>query len=87
MISDGFENHVTSYTITYSDSATGNICSMSFITPASSCQDGMCRHTFKVSSSYCNPSANVTASVVATTMLGSGTASDPLMIGRFFLST
>ena len=82
MISDGFENHITSYTITYSDATTGNICSRSSST---SCQDGMCRHTFKVSSSYCNPYASITVTVVATTMLGSGAASNPLIIGCLFV--
>ena len=81
MISDGFENRITSYTITYSDSTTGNICSRTSIAPASLCQDGgMCQHIFKVSSSHCNPSANLTVTVVATTMLGQGTAANPLTI-------
>ena len=82
MISEGFEDHVGSYSISYKDSNTGNICSPVATIPALACIDsGMCRHVFEVSTSFCHPSTNITVTVTATSMFGSGEESVPLIAG------
>ena len=68
-----------SYNISYKDPITGNTCSR---VPALACQDdGVCRHTFEVSSSFCNPLTNISVTVTATSMFGAGEESEPLTIG------
>ena len=79
-ISDGFQNHIISYNISYSDSATGNICSQTTTIPAVTCYNRICIDLFDISSSFCHPSTNITISVLATSMLGPGQSSDPLTI-------
>ena len=76
--------HVTSYSITYLDMATGNICSEDADIPAGSCHGGVCRHVFDVSSSFCHPSTNITITVRTLTLLGAGPPSDPITIGNSF---
>ena len=67
------------YNISYKDPISGNICSR---VPALACQDdGVCSHTFEVSSSLCNPSTNISVTVTATSMFGAGEKSEPLTIG------
>ena len=82
MISDGIGGSVTSYTITYLDSTSGDHCSLVTI-PASSCIGGMCNHTFEVATSSCPACVDINITVYATNILGNGTISDPLTIGCF----
>ena len=82
-ISDGFQNHIISYSISYSDSVTGNICSQTTTIPAIMCYNRICTDVFEVSSSFCHPSTNITISVFATSMLGPGQSSDPLTICNY----
>jgi hypothetical protein len=82
MISDGYEIQVSSYSFSYKDSSTGNICSPVATIPVTSCADsGVCKHTFEVSSSFCHPSTNITVTVLTTNNMGSEEESDPLIIG------
>ena len=85
-ISDAYEIHVISYSISYSDSTTGNVCSQVVTIPASMCHDGVCQHVFKVASSFCHPSTNITITVFASTMLGPGPTTKPIIIGKKYLS-
>ena len=81
-VSDGLENHVVLYSLTYKDSNTGNICSQIATIPASACSEsGVCKHVFEVSSSFCHPSTDITVTVTAASMFGSGMESDPQTIG------
>ena len=79
-ISDEIDGSAQSYTITYTDSTTSTVCSSVEI-QASSCDVQMCGHQFEVSSSSCVPSADVTITVFATNILGSGQTSNPITIG------
>ena len=83
MISDGIDGSAISYTITYMDSITGDPCSLATIT-ASSCVEGICKHTFEVSLSSCPPCVDINVTVYATNILGNGAIiSDPITIGCF----
>lgn len=85
MVSNGYEIRVSSYSISYKDSSTGNICSPITTIPTTSCADNrVCQHTFEVSSSFCHPLTNITVTVMTTSMLGSEEESNPLMIGNHF---
>ena len=86
-VSNGFEVQVPSYSISYKDSNTDNICTQITTVPSISCADnGVCEHTFKVSSSRCHPSTNITVTVIAMSMFGSGLESAPQMIGTCMVS-
>ena len=82
MVSNGYEIQISSYSISYKDSSTGNICSQVTTIPTTSCSNsGVCKHTFEVSSSFCHPSTDITLIVTARNMFGIGKESAPLMIG------
>ena len=82
MVSNGYEIQVSSYSISYKDSSTGNICSPVTNIPITSCvESGVCNHMFEVSSSFCHPSTNITVVVTTTNMFGSEEESDSRMIG------
>ena len=81
-ISDGFDDDITTYTVSHLDSATGNVCSRPAIIPASMCLGGTCKHVFEVSDSFCHPSTNISVSVTTTSSLGSEIASDSITIGK-----
>lgn len=81
MISDGIDGSSISYTITYMDSASGDLCS-SVTIPASSCIDGICNHAFEVPLSSC-PCMDINITVYSTNILGNGATSDPLTISCF----
>ena len=73
-----------SYNISYKDPSTGNTCSQVATIPALACQDnGVCRHTFEVSSSFCHPSTNISVTVTAASMFGVGEESEPLTISIY----
>ena len=70
-----------SYTISYSDSASGIICGSTTI-PASSCEDGTCDDVFVVATSTCAPSTDITVTMFTTNVLGNGPISVPTKIGQ-----
>ena len=80
MISDGIDGSATSYTISYLDSISGDLCSSATI-PASLCVEGMCNHTFEVSTSSCPPCVDINITIYVTNILGNGAISDPITIG------
>lgn len=83
MTSNGYQIQVSSYSISYKVSSTGNICSQGATIPIASCADtGVCKHIFEVSSSFCHPSTNITVTVVTINTFRSTQESDPLMIGN-----
>ena len=68
--SDGMEDTIVSYTITYSDSNLDITCGSIDIQP-SFCEGGVCRDTFDItSSSHCPPSADVNITVSAISAYG-----------------
>ena len=81
-IADGFDNNIVSYTISYSDSTTGNVCSQPVTIPASNCPGGTCKHVFQISTSFCHPATNITVSVTTVSLLGAELTSDPITIGK-----
>ena len=87
-ISEGYEDNVGLYNISYKDSSTStnNICSDAATIPAVECMDsGVCRHVFDASASYCSLSTNITVTVTATSMFGPGEESTPMIIGMVIL--
>ena len=82
MVSSGYEIQVSSYSISYKDTSTGNICSPVTNIPITSCvESGVCNHIFEVSSSFCHPSTNITVAVGTINTFGSEEESDFRMIG------
>ena len=81
IISDGFKNDIVSYSVSYLDSTTSNICSQVATIPVSACQDRVCKHRFHVSTTFCHPMTNITVIVTTTSLLGQGLPSNPLIIG------
>ena len=80
IISDGIDGSATTYTLTYYNSISGIICG-SAIVLATTCMDGVCRHTFTYEESACGSSSiSVNVTISATNHLGSGPASDPVMV-------
>ena len=74
------EDFETSYTVIYSTS--GSKCDSTTIqTP--SCGNKMCNVVFDISSSSCLFSDNVTVSVFASSILGSGSLSKAITVGMF----
>ena len=83
-ISDEVDGSANSYTITYADSMVGTICSTVEI-QASLCNSHVCGHQFEVATSSCVPSANITITVFATNVLGSGQTSSLITIGKMII--
>ena len=81
-ISEGIEGSATSFTVIFSDAVSDITCDKATLS-VSSCCGGTCRHVFKVSSSSCPPSADIAVTVYATNILGNGTHSEPMIIGKF----
>jgi hypothetical protein len=81
MISDGIDGSAISYTLTYYNSISGIICG-SAIVLASTCMEGVCRHTFTYEKSACGSSSinNVNVTISAANHLGSGPASNPITV-------
>ena len=69
-----------SYSVSYLDSSTDNICSQAATIPVSACQEGVCEHRFHVSTSFCHSLTNVTVVVRTTSLLGTGLPSNPVTI-------
>lgn len=63
------------------DSRDGSICGNATI-PSGSCIDGICKHTFTISTSSCPPLSNINVTVFGTNQLGNGTNSDTVTIGE-----
>ena len=82
MISDGFENHITSYTITYS----GATIPVIFVAGVLLLQLRLVKMGCAGMRSKYPPHIAIplTVTVIAATVLGSGTILDPLTIGCFF---
>ena len=78
-ISDNIDGSPTSYNIMYSDFTTGRICGL-FSIPATTCQDGACRHKSQIASP-CSPNDDISVSVLSTNILGSGPPSQPVVFG------
>ena len=68
------------YTLYYSDTSAEGGCSDSDTIHNSLCNEGICRHDFQVSSS-CLPSNDITMSVFATNILGTGPHLTQLITG------
>ena len=70
-----YDNNVTddNYTINFMDSATGSSC-YSAVQPVTACETTlyMCKHTFEVLSSSCQPSADILVSVFVSNAFGDG---------------
>ena len=80
-ISDGIDGSAFSYTVIYSDSISGILCSSETI-PSSACVEGICIHSSTVdyhSVSGCFTSDTVSVTVLATNVLGNGSLSDPIV--------
>ena len=77
-ILENMDSPPLSYTITYTDSSSGSICGSVSI-PASSCSNGLCCHTFGEISSPCSPDGDISIFVFATSALGDGPLSQPLI--------
>ena len=80
-ISDGIDGSATSYTITYTDTLSGDTCGRATI-PASVCLNRMCSHVFEVSSSNCRPFSDINVTVFGTNILGNGTVAQSVTIGQ-----
>ena len=83
-ISDEIDGSANSYTITYADSMADTICSSAEI-QASSCNGQVCGHQFEVFLSSCVPSADITITVFAANILGSGQTSSSITIGMIII--
>jgi hypothetical protein len=83
-ISGEIESIVASYTISYVDSTYGGVCGLATVL-ATSCVNGLCRHTFDVSSSSCPPLSNINVTVFGTNQLGNGSTSLPVTIGQSYV--
>ena len=81
IISDGIDGSATSYTITYNDALSDNVCGTAII-PASLCVNRMCSHVFEVSSSNCRPFSDINIMVFGTNVLGNGTVAHSVKIGQ-----
>ena len=80
VISDEIDGYASSYTITYSDSASGRICGLDTFL-ASNCTESICSRVFEISSSLCTPSSDINVTVSATTNIGDGPRSKPIKEG------
>lgn len=81
IISDGIDGSATSYTITYTDAVSSDMCSEVTV-PATVCVKGICSHLFEVSSSNCRPFADISVTVFGTNVLGNGTVARSVTIGE-----
>ena len=69
-ISDGIKGSATSYNIIYSDANSESRCGSSVIIPGASCEGGICRDVFNISSSLCSLASDITVTIVATNIIG-----------------
>ena len=79
-VSNGIDGSTISYTVIYSDSISGSICSL-IIIPATLCGDRVCSHMFEVSLSSCSHDSNINVTTFATNILGDGPRSEPVTVG------
>ena len=66
----------------YTDTLFGDVCNLTTI-PASNCVHGMCQHVLEVASSKCAHFSNINITVFGTNLLGNGTMSNVVTIGKF----
>ena len=78
-ITNGFTDSDISYTISYTDVTTGNICGSATILQ-SSCVTDVCIHIFDILSSTCMYSVPINVTVSATNIFGTGPPSHPIQI-------
>ena len=83
-ISSTIDGSTTYFTVTYSDSVSGESCHPPITIPVSSCVNGICNHLFDVlsPSSDCPASANITTTVFASNVLGDGAPSNSTTSGH-----
>ena len=81
---DEFDGSAQFYTISYFDMQSGSICSSVNI-QSSHCIGRECIHVFDISTSDCPLFTNITATVVATNLLGDGPPTDPILISWILL--
>ena len=62
----------------YTDVSSGRTCGLATI-PASSCLNGVCSHTFGEISLPCSSNDDISITVLATSILGDGPPSQPLI--------
>ena len=80
-ISGEIESIVATYTVTYVDSNFGAVCGLATVS-ATSCVNGLCSHTFDVTTSSCPPLSNINVTVFGTNQLGNGSTSHPVTVGQ-----
>ena len=79
-VSGGVDGSAISYTLTYDNSVSGATCESATVS-ASSCVNGICRHSFTYEQSGCSsPSVGVNVTVSAANILGSGPPSYPIVV-------
>ena len=66
----------------YTDALSGDICNLTTI-PVLNCVHRMCQHVFEVAFSKCARSSNINITVFGTNLLGNGTMSNTVTIGKF----
>ena len=78
-ISNGIDGSANSYTITYSEATSGNVCGSAII-PTSSCDDRECRYLLKIdlSSSCLSSTGSVCMTAFATNVIGNGPNTVPV---------
>ena len=69
-ISDGIVGSVTAYNVIYSDANSGGRCGSSVIIPDASCEGGICRDVFNISSSLCSLASDIRITIVAANIIG-----------------
>lgn len=80
-ISGSISGSATSYTVTYYDSTSQNVCGTAIISVLPTfCSSLTCRHVFDVSASLCNSSTGIAIIAFATNVLGNGPKSSPVYV-------
>ena len=78
-ISAGVDGSALSYTVIYTDAASGIVCASATLL-ATSCVDQLCVHHLQVSSSNCSTSRLITVNVLGNNLLGPGELSVPVYV-------
>ena len=80
-ISSGIDGSAVSYTVTYSEATSGNICGSATIS-TSSCDDEVCRYLLRIdlASSCLSSTRSVRVTAFATNILGNGPRTVPAIL-------
>ena len=78
MILENTDSPPISYNITYADASSGRFCGSVTIS-ASLCLNGVCCHTFGEISPPCSSDGDISIFIFATSVLGDGPPSQPLI--------